>query len=257
MSSLLSSKDLKTYLDTRPKIERTPFGIFSIDALTDGFSKGEFIIITGYSGHGKTSFCRSLTYNLAERGKKILWFSFEETQTEFLGKFLGTVPDFYIPEENKYYDLPWVENTIEFAKQELGTEVVFIDHLEYIVPIVVPQGHNKPDLIGDTCRQLRQIAIRNNVTIFLLTHTKQPVEDQLPTMASIKGSASIIQEASAAYCLNRIKDRGMRSGEFGNDSLFIVLKQRHKGTMGRKARITYYNNRFVEALPEDTNKFIG
>lgn len=249
MTKIVSSKELKEILDKEPQVPRTPFGIYGVDALTEGYADGELITITGYSGHGKTSFCRSITYTMSDKHKRILWLSFEETQKEFLNKF-PDLPNFYMPEQNKINDMKWIEDMILKAKEELLINVVFVDHLDYIVEMLSQPGVNKSDMIGDVLRRLRQQAIKHNITIFLIAHTKQPVDDQLPTMASLKGSSFIVQESSAVYAINRIKMRGQRSGEYGEDSLFLVLKQRHTGTMGKRTRLTYKKNKFQDLIPD-------
>jgi replicative DNA helicase len=256
---IISSHDLQKKLSSLPKEARYSTGIKGIDVLTEGFGPGELIIVTGYSGHGKTSFCQTLTVNIARNKMKSLWFSFEMTARQFLRKFNSPMPLFYIPEQGNNVGFDFVERATEEAIKKFGIRAIFIDHLHYIVEMI-PRGNlSQSAVIGDVCRRLKQLAIKLNITVFLIAHTAQPKgEDntnQQPSLSSIRDSSFIAQESDAVYAINRVKKKGYSSEIYENESWFLILKQRRTGTMGKKVKLSYVNNTFVEAISsEDENR---
>src|SRR3990167_1378626 len=69
-------EELEEIRKTRPAFQaktRIPL----LDECVDGFRKGQLVIVSGPTKHGKTTFCQTLTKRFDEQGHKILWFSYE------------------------------------------------------------------------------------------------------------------------------------------------------------------------------------
>lgn len=68
----------------RMLLSKEKTGILGLDEiLAGGFRRGQGVLVSGASGCGKTSFCLNLAYNYALQGKKVVYFSFEETPKVF------------------------------------------------------------------------------------------------------------------------------------------------------------------------------
>ena len=253
--AIIPSKELYEKLKSQPPEVRYKFGLEKLDGLTEGFALGELITITGYSGHGKTTMCQTLTTNLDELKMRVLWFSYELTQRQFLNKF-APYTSFYLPEKNRSARLDWIEKKIAEGIRKYQTNVIMIDHLHYLVDMMPESGMSQTQIIGDVCRRLKQMALNLNIAIFLIAHTKQPKEDKAPDLSSLRDSSFIAQESDAVYAINRIKKRGYSSDLFEADSYIYILKQRHTGQMGKRVRISYNQNRFTEAISPDEEKQI-
>ena len=258
---ILSSHDLQKKIATLPKEARYSTGIKGIDLLTEGFGPAELIVITGYSGHGKTSFCQTLTANTSKNRLKSLWFSYEMTARQFLRKFDTPMPFFYLPEENDSIPYNLLEKITIEAVEKFKIKAVFIDHLHYIVDMIPKGNLSQSAIIGDVCRRLKQLAKKLQITIFLVAHTAQPKSDdnanQQPTLSSLRDSSFIAQEADAVYAINRVRKKGYSSETYDKDSWFLILKQRRTGTMGRKVKLSYINNTFVESTSIDNESKIA
>jgi len=246
--TIISSHDLSKKLAKEPEDVRYSTGMNGIDLLTDGFGPGELVIITGFSGHGKTSFCQTLTVNMSKSELNCLWFSFEMTAKQFLRKFNLPLPLFYLPEVNNAISIGFIENAVNNAIKKYKIKAVFIDHLHYIVDMIPAGNMSQSMIIGDVCRKLKQMAISMNITVFLIAHTTQPRSDDPPNLGSIRDSSFIAQESDAVYCISRIKKKGYSSEVYSNDSWFYILKQRRTGNMGKKVRLAYNNNIFTETI---------
>lgn len=212
----------------------------ALDRYTEGFELGELIIISGYTGHGKTSLCQTFTLNLATQKVNSLWFSFEMTGRQFFAKF-PKVPLFYLPLELKGKALEWIEDRIVEGKIKYNTRVIFIDHLHFVVDIAT----RHPSLeIGKVVRALKTMAIKHNIVIFLVAHTSMPRGDSAPTLGDIRDSSFITQESDAAFIIQRL--RVPRTKFYGNESRITILKHRRMGTIGKGIKVFYVDKQFIE-----------
>lgn len=238
---VISSHDYLKKLEEEKKRHGFKTGIPKLDALTQGFETGELVVISGYTGHGKTSFAQSLTVNLAKQDIKALWFSFEMPARLFFAKFPGKVPLFYLPSELKGNALSWVEDRILEAKVKYEIKAVFIDHLHFVVDLAT----RHPSLeIGTVVRTLKNIAMRQNLVVFLIAHTSMPKRDKSPSLGDIRDSSFITQESDATFVIERILPRNQRY--YGNEAWLTILKHRRMGTIGRKIKLLYKDNLFQE-----------
>jgi replicative DNA helicase len=145
------------------------------DCIDGGFREGDFNIITGIPGEGKTTFCRMVTLNLAEQQIPSLWFSFEMTLRELWDSFdkMGADPSLvsYAPVQLRD-DLEWMFRHMDKAIAEKGVKAIFIDTLGDIVktPKQQQEMSNYASFLGQLCKDLRMYAIHHNVMIFAIAH---------------------------------------------------------------------------------------
>lgn len=238
-------------MPVEPKI---PFGIKTLDFLTEGgFSLGNLITVSGYTGFGKTTLCQTISYNIAAEGVQSLWLSYELTPRQFFNKYQeGQVPLFYMPKKNVLYDLFWVKEKIQETKAKFGVQVVFIDHLHYVVPMSTGAGEKKQELIGDAMRSLKQMAVQNNVAIFLMAHTKQPKGEAAPVIADLRDSSFVGQESDVVLMMHRPNKRG-KPDEYEDHGILNLLKLRDGGTTG-KIKVNIYKKMFHEIVSSEDER---
>ena len=212
----------------------------TFDKLTEGFETGELIVVSGYTKHGKTSFCQSLTVNFAEEDIKSLWFSYEVTPKQFFTKF-RELPLFYLPRELKGSALDWIEDRILESKIKYDTRVIFLDHLHFLVDLM--KSRHPSLAIGSVMRSLKKMAIDHNLVIFLIAHTSMPRGNQSPGLDAIRDSSFITQESDSAIVIQRIKDK---KGVYGNEAWLTILTHRRMGVMGKSIKLIYLNKQFHE-----------
>jgi len=244
---IITSHEFYEEVKAMPPEKRYLFGIKSIDSVTEGFTHGDLIVVSGYTGHGKTSLCQTISYNLGQEEVPSLWFSYELSARQFFNKYKDkTVPLFYMPKKNRPYDLVWLEKKIAETNQTHNVKVVFIDHLHYVVPMLTGDL-KKSDAIGDTMRRLKQIAVKYNIVIFLMAHTKQPKDQLAPTLGDLRDSSFVGQESDAVYVIHRPAKRGKRD-EFEEFNYFTIIKQRHTGVIGKKIKLEMHNKMFYDQI---------
>ena len=243
---VISSHELKKMLEERDQNpESFSSGFAQYDKYCKGFETGELIVLSGFTGMGKTSLAQTFTANFAEDKNYTLWFSYEMPPRQFLRKF-NVLPLFYVPKEIKGSAISWIEEKIIEAKVKYGVKIVMIDHLHFLIDMI---KMNSPSLeIGTIVRSLKTLCIKHNIVIFLIAHTTKPKGSKMPGLEDFRDSSFITQEADCAMVIQRVKLPG---GSYGPDSWLIVLKHRREGVMGKRIKLTYQNNQFQEISFED------
>ena len=198
---IISSLEMQIEVESRLEPEkRVISNIPSLDKATDGFVGGELIAISGPTKHGKTLLAQSLTYEFSKQNEFPLWFSFEVTAKYFLRAF-PDLPLFYMPRKLKMNALDWVEEKCHEAYKQYNTQIIFIDHLHYLVDMAHVR---QPSLeIGTIIRRLKLMAVEHEYIVFLLCHTAKGATAGDLTYESIRDSSFIAQESDSVLMLKR------------------------------------------------------
>ncbi len=191
-----------------PILPTTKTGYESFDyCLSGGFKQGELIIISGPTANGKTTFAQTLTYHLASNGVSSLWFSYEMGLREIWEKFtaMGVDEKFlaYVPFKLTNDRLDWIEKKIIEAKV-FGVKAVFIDHLGFLsgTPKKMTDNfsQNLSAYLGSICREIKIMAVKHDMMIFVIAHTRKT---EKPSLNDISSSAGIAQEANTVFIVWR------------------------------------------------------
>ena len=247
-----------------PAMECFTTGIERFDAAMDGGLRGgELVVISGETGQGKTTFARVLTANLAKVGVPSLWFTYEMQEyylKQFFEKMGMTIDD------PLYSPIALVDSSLEFIEQEAAEgledyacKVVFIDHLHYLIPLENSQN-NMSLAVGAVVRGLKRMAVKRNIIIVLLAHTKKIYQNEELNLSSVRDSSLVCQEADYVFLVQRekaVKDRQQQKLEmempvpYGEDwTNFTKVKLAKNRRLGQMLfqRFKYENNNLI---PED------
>lgn len=243
---LLADAAEKQAQDTSNKISS---GFKELDDCMDGgFREGDFTIISGVPGDGKTTLARMFTLNFASAGVPSLWFSHEMTVRELWDAFekMGAARSLlsYVPIELED-DMDWMFRHCDRAIEKFGTKAIFIDTLGDVVKSVKKQQElsNYATYLAQMCKDLRRYAIQKQVMIFAVAHaTKQTRSKTNETdNADIANSNGIPAAATNIFHI-------WRDNEEDNLSYVKVGKSRRDGSKkGWKFKFRFTNNRL---LPE-------
>lgn len=235
---LPSSEVLNRLIADRPKGERVMSKIPTLDRTIGGFYPGQLIVVSGVTGHGKTTLCQTFTKNMSEQLTNPLWFSYEVGTEDFINAFH---PDYqahiFMPAKLKDNTLSWLEERILESMVKYGTTVVFIDHIHYLVQMNSRQ--NMSFVIGECVRGLKQLAIKHNIIIFLIAHmTKTRPEDE-PGLGHTRDSSFIEQEADTVLYVWRLAtDRWT--------TVCKVAKNRKRGIIDEKIALIMQDGKYEE-----------
>jgi len=232
-------------------------GFSVIDSSIDGgFRAGDFTIVSGIPGDGKTTFCRSLTMNFAKHDIPTLWFSYEMTARELWDSFEKMGADAslisYVPFELED-DYGWITRRIDQGIKEFGVKAIFIDTLGDIVRSEKNQKDlgNYATYLAQLCKDLRQYAVKNEVMIFAVAHaTKQTRSNTNETdNADIANSNGIPAAATNIFHVWRDK-------EDETLSYVKVGKSRRDGSKkGHKFRFRFSDNKLMPEAKDNGERW--
>ena len=240
---LISSLEIMEKIKNSPPQVVVSSGMKHLDDILGGFRHKQLIVIAAPTKNGKTSFCIDLTSRL--KAHNPMWLPFEEPAEELIQKFMDRKeypPLFYTPEKMLGNTLLWVEKKIIEAKVKYGSEVIFIDHLHFIIPF---SSERQDLMIGQTMRDLKKMAKQWNVVIFLIAHLKKTQLVNAPSLEDLRDSSFIAQEADTVIMLWRktLKE----AGEYIITDETVISVQANRRT-GKTGNITmkFLDGRFLE-----------
>lgn len=213
------------------------------EAILGGVSPGDVITIAGQPGHGKTTLCQDWTMSMIRGDKKAkaLWFSYEVLVSHVWKKFqeMGMTREdcAFIPLKHSTGNVAWIEAKIKEGKKKFETKVVFIDHLGFLLPktngiMGRNMSSNHSAFLTQIMRDLKTIAIQEEVIIFLPVHMKKPdYARKVSAIEDISGSAGPAQESDLVFLIEREKDKDKETNRLFTDVTKITLaKNRKTGT---------------------------
>lgn len=219
-------------------------GLPSLDRILDGFREGDLVVISAPTKMGKTTLAQTFTHEFAQRNIPCLWFSWELRQKDFLEKFGEPIPYFTLPKNLIGNSVEWIEKKIIESIAKYGTKIVFLDHLHYIVDLkTISQRAGISLLIGGIMRELKRIAIKWNICIFLIAHTTKTRYDIAPELSDIRDSSFISQEADTVLMMWRLRNK--KTNGFTNEARLVVKANRRNGQTGG-LNLIFKDNRFYE-----------
>lgn len=221
----------------------------TLDKYLEGFREGDLVVVSGITKGGKTTFCQTLTHNFSDQNIPTLWFSYEMSPIEFMEKFGEKLPFFTLPNKLKGNSLKWLGERIVESIAKYDTKIVFIDHLHFLLDMSFlgqGKGGNTSLLIGGIMRELKKIALYRNITIVIIAHTTKIKFENEPSLADIRDSSFISQEADTVLMMWRNKS----ALAMPNQACLAVLANRRTGQNGI-INLVLTNHKFYEA----TNKY--
>lgn len=252
---VISSLDCQTLIEKEKHGQYFHFtsGLSRLDKLINNFREGQLIVVSAETGNGKTTLCQTFTETLFEQNINALWFSYEVGMEEFLAKF-SVVPIFYLPKVLKQNSMMWLEAKIIEGIAKYDTRVIFIDHLHYLLEMQkMAEAKSLSLLVGQMMRELKQIARKHEIIIFLVSHMKKTRTDDAPTLDDLRDSSFIAQESDIVMFIRRLKD----GEDYTNKAKLWVAKNRRTGNLGHLT-LELCNGRFIEVddyyTKEETTK---
>lgn len=209
-------------------------GIASLDSCVEGFRKGQLVVLSGPPKQGKSGVCQTFTKNFISEGKKCMWLSYELSYEELFDKFPLEKLDFYIPNYMESGNLEWVEDRIVESKEKYGTEIVFIDHLDFLRDPDILKGINlnTASYIGGIVQKIKRMAVENEMLIFLMSHIRKNkwTTNDLPSSEELRDSGQIAQLADIVLMVIRKRaDKNSEDIYIGTEAVLGVMENRHNG----------------------------
>ncbi|MFA4854010.1 MAG: DnaB-like helicase C-terminal domain-containing protein [Candidatus Omnitrophota bacterium] len=235
-------------------------GFPKLDRFTDGFGKGEYIVIGARPSTGKSAITTSITaYNRSE-GKNIVVFVLESTIDNYMNRLNAISTGYPVRGFRKGYlvkdidilrDISMTfekrivsENKIFFSKENKidkmlseieeyvfkeKCELIIVDHIGKIMAGM--QGNDNQQL-SHVSNSLSKIASRLDTTVIVnsqLSRSGKERADKFPLLTDLRSSGSLEQDADVVLLLHRAQNEP-------HDTTIEIAKNRD----GRKGRIQFY-----------------
>ena len=243
-------------------------GWMNLTAMIVGFEKGEYVVIGGRPGMGKTSFMLNLASTLYKNGERVpvliveiemseaqlaqraiarwggktmyeardaTWVKNEEEKSrvsESLLTEMGNLDRIYVSVVPSI-TIPRLSVEIAKAKAQHGVEVVCIDYLQLIdpgYPIRDMQTH-----VTMVSKALKRLAKEHDVVIIALAQLSREVEkrvDKRPQMADLRASGQIEQDADLIFFLYRPDYYKKNPSPEEKDVLELIVAKNRQGKHG-------------------------
>lgn len=230
---------------------------------------GDFSVVTGTPGFGKTSFVNDVMCGIAcDNDLTIAWASFEQEpqrdhRRNLRGWFCGqpeyqlTPPQlaaadrwiddrhvFMVPKEDDDATLEWLMERMEIAVVRHGAKIIIIDPWNEIEHCRRSQ-ETETEYIGRAIRSLKRFAKAFRVHVTVVAHPTKSTKDgdgnyKMPTLYDISGSANWYNKADLGVIVHR---------ETPDYTIIKVQKSRYHETIGVPGEVRMQYSR-------DERKFI-
>jgi len=232
---------------------------------------GDFVVVTGVPGHGKSTFVNELCYNLANQGLYVTFASLEQMpqrehrrnlRTLHAGKYvkdcdaheLADADDFIekrfsfiVPGEDDNPTIEWVLERCKAAVLRYGASVVVLDPWNEMDHARPPEI-SLTEYVGEAIKALKRFARNYQCTMIVVAHPAKLRRDRdgafpVPGLYDISDSANWANKADLGIVIHR---------ETSGDSLIRVAKARYAdiGIVGeRRAQFNVETLRYT-VLPE-------
>ena len=260
-------------------------GFKEIDNFTNGFQRGDLIVLAGHTSMGKTSMMISQIVKQIQIGQKVGIWSLEMTSLQLTGRIMsqltglsskhltmGKLSDaeyetlhnnaqtlidanVYIIESKR--DLNWIEASITHNVEKYKLDGVYIDYLQ----LMGIRGLNKRDAMGECANSLKVLAKSLRTPIHLGSQFKRATDgNNYPTLDMLKESGDIENAADVVAALWRPEYYKIEEIDFEGGmipaaglALYIILKGRNIGLKRFKLRWTAEQTLFEDW--EEVNPF--
>jgi len=263
-------------------------GFEKLDQMTSGFQRDEFIIIGARPSVGKTALALNMASNIAFHQKKpIAFFSLEMSDIALVQRLISSEANvnaqnlrtgFLSPSGYKdllhcaayIYEAPF--NIVDMPNMKLldlraqarkmrsqqQVQIIFIDYLGLI-------GHENKTMpryeqISEISRSLKGLARELHIPVVVLCQLTRDAQWEAPTLAHLRDSGSIEQDADLVLFLNREQPKKNRKDKeeestASSDTIptdLIIAKQRNGPTGVVKLEMKTKFAKFAPLSKSDT-----
>lgn len=236
-------------------------GYTDINNMTDGFQKGNLIVLAARPSVGKTALALNFAMNACKTDTKVIFFAYEMSANELHYRLISSLANIdlmFLRKGKKFltneeledavksmgiiddWDLSINDNTSRQTVYDICHSVRsqvrqdpdkdFLVIIDYLQLIKTDKNISRHDLqIGEITRELKLLAKELNIPIILISQLNRSVEnrtDKRPLMSDLRDSGNIEQDADVILLLHR-DDCYERDSENKNIIEVNIAKQRN------------------------------
>ena len=251
-------------------------GYSELNRITQGFHRGEMIVIAGRPGHGKTSYCMNMVANaILRHGIRAAVFSLEMTAIEIMKRLLyseaeidsyrassgflkkedwtrlsisaGQISETHLwVDESGSLTIMELRSRVQRLAVEHGVDLVVVDYLQLMTG-AGRRSDNREREIAEMSRGLKCLAKDLSIPVIVVSQLNRQVEthQRRPQLADLRESGAIEQDADLVMFIWRDELRKASDDNAGIAEL-IIGKQRNGPTGSLKLGFLKQYVKFVE-----------
>ena len=220
---------------------------------------GSLNILAARPAMGKTAFALCIALNMAQAGKRVLFFSLEMSSDELIARSLSQMAEVHnctilkTPKDlsDQQFDrvinasdviskLPMTivdDGEVKLSKiksfvQRVQPEIVFVDYLQIITPSIKEHISNQTQFYEDLTRDLKIMAKQFNLPMVVLSQLSRANEsrqNKRPILSDLRSSGGIEQNADTVCFLHRPK---YYDKDADNDNTEVIISKNRNGFVG-------------------------
>lgn len=208
-------------------------GIEELDEVTEGLREGQMWVLGAMTSGGKSAFMMNVVDSVLKQGKKASVYSLEMNQNAIIARLLGirmntSATDIVklVADKNKVWE--HIKQLKDEGLKIYGTEMENLDHMmmsivrdvsrgqtdavfiDYIQLMGVSGNMKSNEKLEHIARQLRLLASRTGVPIFILSQLNNESVNNPQETAGFMGSGAIAQSANVGIVLRPDVERNIR-----------------------------------------------
>lgn len=262
-------------------------GFEDYDNLLGGLIKGEFTVIGGRPGMGKTQFIVNLCTNIASIGKPVAYISLELSNFLIANRFIGNISKvssqhllkgdlkdqdafnvkdavrkldrlpIFIHDQYNSSIFSIMERCRELT-EENKVEVIFIDYLQLVNANF--KKYNREMELSYISRELKKLAKELNISIVAASQLSRNVENRpggykRPQLADLRESGAIEQDADKVIFLYRPEYYGIEVDENNEPTRYVMEVIVAKNKSGGLETIKLQCERYYTGFKKYTGPF--
>lgn len=246
-----------------------------IDDLNGGLQPGHLIVLGARPAVGKSALAATIALQAAKQGHHTALVSMEMTSAEVYARMLAQeknisygmimksthnadllahLPIFFA--DDPQLTVHDIRSRAEQLQQSHGLHLLIVDYLQ-LIQEHADSKRPREQQIAAISRALKVTAMTLNIPVLALSQLNRESEhrhNKRPTLADLRESGAIEQDADAVMLLHRDWQAGIRTTEDGrsteDQALLMVCKWRNGQTMDITLRFTGHTMRFEDAEPD-------
>ncbi len=261
--------DINTKYQNKSGITGLSSGFLSLDSMTTGLQKGDFIIVAARPSMGKTAFVLNIAYNVAINAQKpVAFFSLEMPQSQLVQRLLSSAALIegqklrtgrlttqeewnnlaaaasVLMEAPLYIDdsagvtVADIRSKSRRLKAEHGLSLIIIDYLQLMQSRTMRGIDNRQQEISDISRNLKSLARELDVPVIALSQLSRAVEarqDHRPMLSDLRESGSLEQDADMVAFLYReaYYNKELEADDARKNLTEVILAKNRNGPIGQ------------------------
>ena len=226
---------IKSYKESECPVVKS--GVDTLDTFTNGWYPGEFCIVGGRPGMGKTAFILSVMSNIAAlKVPAVLFSATDSLNVYFMSRFisciksendcLGIEKKVQMIENSNLHDVPlyfnmlpnlrleYIKEQSEYLIKEKGVKIIFIETIQSIFNS--EETGNTKEVMETICHKLKCMSTELNVPIIVTSDLnrspehREGIDGKIPQIADLRSCSAIENCADSIYLLYRPECYGIR-----------------------------------------------